>query len=277
LLNLVDRVLGLKVLQAIAQQDGMLGAIRERYFFTGQANIFTVFNIINLRYLYCGRLDGLGSILDFGCGYGRVTRWFCAAFPDARIFVTDINRQGAEWCAAHLPCTAIDPEPLAGNFDLIWVGSVFTHLPTLRAEALLERLLAALRPDGVLALTIHGRAVGFRMEGYDWQNDRNPRLHFGLSRERFEQMMEDYRHTGYGYADYSGQVDYGMCVASPSWYEERVLRSKEFVQILFQERADNAQDVLAFMRAGFKLTAWRSLFGSDKADAFSDLHPSKVP
>jgi SAM-dependent methyltransferase len=195
MLNLADRVLSLNVSQEIAPADRMLADNdrigRQRYFFTGQANLFTTYNIINLRYLYCGHFDGFDAILDYGCGYGRVTRWFCAAFQNARIYVTDIDRQSAEWCAAHLPCTAIDPDPLAGSFDLIWVGSVFTHLPAHRAGPLLERLLAALKPNGVLVLTTHGRTVELRMEGYDWQKDRYPGLHFRLGRERFEQLIEE--------------------------------------------------------------------------------------
>jgi len=31
---------------------------------------------------------------------------------------------------------------------------------------------------------------------------------------------------------------------------------------LFQERADNAQNVIAFMRAGFAFATWRPLFGA---------------
>lgn len=74
------------------------------------------------------------SILDFGCGYGRVLRVLRNEFPDARITACDVDRGAAEFCAQTFGATAVysstDPSEvrLGGKFDLIWVGAVFTHI-----------------------------------------------------------------------------------------------------------------------------------------------------
>lgn len=39
-------------------------------------------------------------ILDFGCGHGRVMRWLRAAYPNARITGTDVDKGGVDFCAA---------------------------------------------------------------------------------------------------------------------------------------------------------------------------------
>ena len=198
----VENIFNISVSQEIAPLDRMIGAdivqSSPHYFFVGRSNLYTIYNILNIRRGYSKDVPALETILDYGCGYGRVTRWLCAAFPDARISVTDLNMQAAEWCAKQFQCVRIDLAPPVAAFDLIWVGSVFTHLKAEVAEALLERLLAALKPNGVLAITTHGRPAIMRMEDFDWENDARDWMHFRLGRERFEQVAAGYRDCGYG-------------------------------------------------------------------------------
>ena len=44
-------------------------------------------------------------------------------------------------------------------FDLIYVGSLYSHLPRERFEAYLRRMFDALAPQGLLIFTTHGDAV----------------------------------------------------------------------------------------------------------------------
>src|SRR5262249_49007558 len=39
------------------------------------------------------------SILDFGCGHGRVLRTLAANFPEARLTAVDSNKGGVDFCA----------------------------------------------------------------------------------------------------------------------------------------------------------------------------------
>lgn len=47
-------------------------------------------------------LSGRGSILDWGGGCGRVTRYLRMLAPDARVALGDIDSDNVAWCAANL-------------------------------------------------------------------------------------------------------------------------------------------------------------------------------
>jgi SAM-dependent methyltransferase len=102
-------------------------------------------------------------ILDLPCGAGRVLRVLRAAFPDANLTACDLDRDGVDFCANVLGAkpvysrSAPDEVELDGGFDLIWCGSLFTHLDARRWPAFFDLLGQALSPGGLLVLTTHGR------------------------------------------------------------------------------------------------------------------------
>ena len=136
---------------------------------TGRAFIMGGFDVAQeaaaLLQNYGGRsLDSFKSILDFGCGSGRVTRFFKPMAPDSRFFGCDIDRPAIEWCSANLTeigqFAVNPPEPPApypdSNFDFIFVFSVFTHLPEGMQFSWLADLRRMLQPGGLLLATFHG-------------------------------------------------------------------------------------------------------------------------
>ena len=87
-------------------------------------------------------LDTLGrpardvrSILDFACGYGRVTRFLKHAFPHARVTCSDILEEAVTFASRKFrvkrKASTTRPEAfvLRKRFDLILVSSLFSHLP----------------------------------------------------------------------------------------------------------------------------------------------------
>jgi SAM-dependent methyltransferase len=100
------------------------------------------------------------SVLDFGCGCGRVARHW----RGVELTGTDYNPELVEWCRANLP-HAFDvnrlepplPYPDAA-FDLVYALSVFTHLPERLQSAWMDELRRVVRPGGHLFITTHGRA-----------------------------------------------------------------------------------------------------------------------
>ncbi len=46
--------------------------------------------------------DSIGTILDFGSGYGRIYRTLAAAFPASRLTALDLMGDGARFCAETL-------------------------------------------------------------------------------------------------------------------------------------------------------------------------------
>jgi len=102
--------------------------------------------------------------LDYGCGYGRVLRWLVGR--GFEVVAADVNAQAVSFCAAEFASTPFLIPPnrndwaLPGKYDLIWVGSVLTHLTPEACRALLTRLANALTPIGLLVFTTHGDVSG---------------------------------------------------------------------------------------------------------------------
>jgi SAM-dependent methyltransferase len=121
-------------------------------------------------------LDGVGdplhemdAILDFGCGCGRIARWF-ADLSHARLHGCDYNAELVGWCDSHLPfmnarTTGLEP-PLPyqdGAFDFLYAFSVFTHLSVELATSWMAELNRVVRPGGLMWFTIHGDSYRERL------------------------------------------------------------------------------------------------------------------
>lgn len=107
-------------------------------------------------------LEGLDSILDFGCGCGRVLRYW-RSLTETKVYGTDYNPWLVEWSRRNLPfgqfsVNQLEP-PLAyesASFDLIYAFSVFTHLTEDLQIAWIRELTRVLKPGGHLLISTHG-------------------------------------------------------------------------------------------------------------------------
>jgi SAM-dependent methyltransferase len=109
-------------------------------------------------------LESLDSVLDFGCGCGRVMRHWRDLHGPAMVG-TDYNPYLIEWCRANLPFASFEvngPEPRLphpdGTFDLVYSYSVFTHLPEAMQRRWIEELFRVTRPAGHVFVTLHGES-----------------------------------------------------------------------------------------------------------------------
>jgi SAM-dependent methyltransferase len=110
------------------------------------------------------RLEELERVLDFGCGCGRLARWWPER-DGLELHGCDYNPELVEWCQANLPfmvarVSGLEPPlpyPREG-FDLIYALSVFTHLPEPMQRTWVAELRTALRPGGLLFFTVSGTA-----------------------------------------------------------------------------------------------------------------------
>jgi SAM-dependent methyltransferase len=113
-------------------------------------------------------LDGPAAVLDFGCGCGRVTRWWRDF--DGTVAGSDLSAEAVDWCRDNLPFgrferNGLEP-PLVfadGSFDLVYGLSVFTHLAADTQVRWLDELHRVIRPDGRLLLTTHGTSYADRL------------------------------------------------------------------------------------------------------------------
>ncbi len=106
-----------------------------------------------------------GTILDFGCATGRITRQLLGvADPDAELWGVDVHAPSIAWCAENLSppfhfvtCTTAPHLPFRdGYFDLVIAASVLDTMVELRDAWLLE-LRRVLAPGGALYLTLVDR------------------------------------------------------------------------------------------------------------------------
>lgn len=111
------------------------------------------------------RLDTVARLLDFACGCGRIARFFVHALGAERVVAAEIDRQALAFVGATFGvetiASATDPRDvqLAAAFDVVFAGSLFSHLPRPRFVAWLRALARGLRPDGLLVFTTHGEGV----------------------------------------------------------------------------------------------------------------------
>jgi SAM-dependent methyltransferase len=120
------------------------GADRTWFYWTGRESVRDLERTLGIA----GRsLESFESILDFGCGCGRMLLWMAELAGRRALHGTDVDAEAVAWCREHLPYVDVtvndaDP-PLAhpdGAFDLVLAHSVFTHLDEARQDAWLSEL-----------------------------------------------------------------------------------------------------------------------------------------
>jgi SAM-dependent methyltransferase len=107
-------------------------------------------------------IESMSSILDFGCGCGRVARWW-ADLDDSELHACDYNPELVGWCDRELPFLEAKQSGLrpplpypAARFEFAYALSVFTHLSPDLERSWAEELRRILRPGGLLFVTVHG-------------------------------------------------------------------------------------------------------------------------
>lgn len=224
-----------------------------------------------LHYMYGGRsalkciIDALiaadigipKTIFDFPSAHGRVTRFLKAAFPESEIWAGDINREGVDFCASRFGAipfysnTNLLEVAFPRKFQVIWCGSLATHLPEDQCILLFRLLLDALEDNGLLCITTCGRGMQFAHENIfkTIHDDGYERICRELASQSFGFAPYNYR-----YGQYSTEEKYGMAFLYPAWIEKNVL-TPEFQVLLFREKAwHGAQDVWCFMKR--PISAW---------------------
>ena len=171
-------------------------------------------------------------VLDLPCGHGRVARYLKTGFPDAQMFYCDIDAQAVEFCASTFGGEGIVSREdllsvkLPDSLDVIWVGSLFTHVDRKRTEQWLVHLCKSLAEDGVLVATFHGA----------WSIEVAKTLPF-LGAEGWDEVLRGYFDSGFGYARYpSGDYDYGVSLSKPSVIVEMVERISGVRLLAYMER-----------------------------------------
>lgn len=105
----------------------------------------------------------LDSVLEFACGHGRLTRHL-APHLGTRLSASDVVPDAVafvqERLGVHAWPSALHPDQLRapGRYELVFVLSLFTHLPLTRWPDWINALMALVKPGGLLCFTVHSEA-----------------------------------------------------------------------------------------------------------------------
>lgn len=237
-----ERELLSKVSSRIYYRDGMYTSNGAHYFQVGLSAIRCIDEALERA-----GLKDVKTILDLPCGSGRVMRFLVQRFPAAEITACELAADAVKFCArtfGAVPAFSsldLDDVSLGKTFDLIWCGSLATHLNERGIVALLRLFHRHLAAGGLLIFTTHGDFVQRRIPTKDFD--------YGLTDEQIERMGIDYPKTGYGFEDYPGEKNYGVSLTSPEWIRARVGELGGLREVYFKERGwDSHQDVFGFVR-----------------------------
>jgi hypothetical protein len=162
------------------------------------------------------------------------------------LFVADLDASGVEFCQISFDAIPIFSKielaevKLPENLDVIWIGSLFTHLDEDRTTRWLKYLCQHLGNHGVLLATFHGL----------WSIDQQPGSPM-INDDAWKKIVAGYRTTGYGYERYTefDLGDYGISVSSAAKILEIATTIKGTRVLAYTERGwANNHDVLIITR-----------------------------
>jgi SAM-dependent methyltransferase len=129
------------------------------YYKVGEAVMEVVGDMIRHAGIEFGSIR---SVLDFASGYGRVTRFLIQKVPPSFVTVSDIDCDAVDFCRKAFGVQGFyssrDPEDcrIPGQYDLIIVISLFSHLSFSLWDLWMRTLYGAVAEDGVMIFTTHG-------------------------------------------------------------------------------------------------------------------------
>lgn len=196
--------------------------------------------------------DDVRSCLDFGCGHGRVLRLLQQKIPPQKITACDVDAEGVKFCAEEFGVKPLVSswnvrEIRLGEYDLVWSGSVLTHLDGDDGDALLELLATSLVPGGVLVFSVHGQ----------YCRDGLAQLYGGLYADEAEAIRREVAEQGFSFREYQGETfgrfpsKYGMTWHDIDHVERRAsaLSGGRLRRIYWQPQGwDDHHDVMAFIK-----------------------------
>ena len=113
---------------------------------------------------YVGPFTQSTRVLDYGCGWGRITRFFLKDVAAGNLWGIDCNEEVIDFCRQSNPWSRFelnDPMPPtdlpSDQFDLVFSYSVFTHLREDVHFAWLAELGRLVKPGGLLIFSVRPR------------------------------------------------------------------------------------------------------------------------
>jgi SAM-dependent methyltransferase len=199
--------------------------------------------------MIAAKKESAERILDLPSGHGRALRYLQAEYPEADLTACDIIPGAVEFCAETFGATPVygkdDPADIElGTYDLIWCGSLVTHVDAPRWDDFLDLFENALEPGGLLVFSFSGRHIAASLSDPAKAGNFNRTLDNEEERRRF---FRDYETEGFAYCDYPDWPGYGTSLAKASWVMKKI-EDRDLQVVSFSEGRWGAMDVLGVVR-----------------------------
>jgi SAM-dependent methyltransferase len=199
-------------------------------------------------------------VLDYGCGWGRITRFFLKDVAGEDLCGIDYNAELIDFCRESNPWARFEvngelpPTSLPGDhFDLVFAYSVFSHLRQDFHLAWLDELRRLVKPSGLLILTVRPRHfISYCVElSARADSLQGPEVTLVDLFADPEQALADYDAGKYVYAPYRGS-SYGewwgeACIPREYIEKEWTARGLELVDYVV-DRERFKQDLVVLRR-----------------------------
>ncbi|URQ74229.1 MAG: class I SAM-dependent methyltransferase [Candidatus Ochrobactrum gambitense] len=199
-------------------------------------------------------------VIDFGSGWGRITRTFLKDVPSDNILGVDVRPDAVELAkslASNLKFRTIQPTPPTGlpnnEFNLIVAYSVFSHLPENIASAWIKEFATLLKANGLLVITTRGRdhlVVSSKLRNHpDPKIASNP---YGQMFKDFQSAISAYDRGEFVYSPTGGgkglpSETYGEAIVPKDYIEKNWTDDFEMLDFV-EAKSDTIKQPLIFLR-----------------------------
>lgn len=133
-----------------------------RFVWSGRLTVSRILDLLQASGIEFSKLE---NILDFGCGCGRLTRFFLmldSCKGSRKVYGSDTEAEHIKYCRANMPHGTFvvnGTSPVLsfadGQFDMVVSYSVFTHIKAEKQLGWFKELGRVIRPGGVLIFSTH--------------------------------------------------------------------------------------------------------------------------
>ncbi len=129
-------------------------------------------------------LPPTASILDFGCGSGRDTKYFLSAGMqvDAIDGSEELCKLASKYTGIPVKQMLFEELDVKAQYDGIWACSSILHLPKDELKDVLRKMLAALKEHGIIY-------TSFKYGTFE--GERNGRFFTDFTEETFQKFVKD--------------------------------------------------------------------------------------
>lgn len=180
------------------------------------------------------------KVLDYGCGWGRITRILLREFEDDNIYGVDVDPgliKSAQACVPSCHFSVIEsmkPLPFeAESFDIIFANSVFSHLSERSAVATLAELQRVTKPGGLVITSVLERP---EMEKFYSRTEKQKEWITGILGP-LDKASATLDAKGFVWGDTGRWKDYGIAIMTNEWVRD--LFAKEGLDLLASTRTTN--------------------------------------